>query len=182
VEALGCDSGISKSEVSCICQGLDERVKAFLGKPLDHADFPYDYLDATYFHGRLGRNLQVVTRAVVAIGIDALGYREVLGIAVGDSEAETFWRQFLGSLKGRGLSGNRLVISDAPAGLDGDNQADVPGMLPASHRKVRWAKRTSKRPTARCAGRSGPANDPPQGALGEADQQTPHQRGRHLPQ
>ena len=118
VEALGSDSGISKSEVSRICQGLDEQVKAFLGRPLDHAHFPYVYLDATYLHGRLGHNMQVVSRAVVvAIGINALGYREVLGIAVGDSEAETFWRQFMGSLKERGLTGTRLVISDAHLGL-----------------------------------------------------------------
>jgi putative transposase len=106
VEALGGASGISKSEVSRICQGLDEQVKAFLGRPLDHVCFPYVYLDATYLHGRLGRNMQVCSRAVVvAIGINALGYREVLGIAVGDSEAEGFWRQFLGSLKERGLTG-----------------------------------------------------------------------------
>jgi transposase-like protein len=119
VEALGGDSGISKSEVSRICQGLDEQVKAFLGRPLEHARYPYVYLDATYLHGRLGRNLQVVSRVVVvAIGINAaLGYREVLGIAVGDSEAEGFWRQFLGSLKERGLTGTRLVISDAHLGL-----------------------------------------------------------------
>ena len=118
MEALGGASGISKSEVSRICQGLDEQVKAFLQRPLDHARFPYVYLDATYLHGRLGRNMQVVSRAVVvAIGINALGYREVLGIAVGDSEAEGFWRQFLGSLKERGLAGTRLVISDAHLGL-----------------------------------------------------------------
>ena len=118
VEALGGASGISKSEVSRICQGLDEQVKAFLSRPLEHARFPYVYLDATYLHGRLGRNLQVCSRAVVvAIGINALGYREVLGIAVGDSEAEGFWRQFLGSLKERGLDGTRLVISDAHLGL-----------------------------------------------------------------
>ena len=118
VEALGGASGISKSEVSRICQGLDEQVKAFLGRPLDHARFPYVYLDATYLHGRLGRKMQVVSRAVVvAIGINALGYREVLGIAVGDSEAEGFWRQFLASLKERGLDGTRLVISDAHLGL-----------------------------------------------------------------
>ncbi len=126
VGALGGASGSSKSEVSRICQGLDEQVKAFLGRPLDHARFPYVYLDATYLHGRLGRNLQVVSRAVVvAIGINALGYRKVLGIAVGDSEAEGFWRQFLGSLIAagfcaaveRGLDGTRLVITDAHLGL-----------------------------------------------------------------
>ena len=118
VEALGGASGISKSEVSRICQGLDEQVKAFLCRPLDHARYPYVFLDATYLHGRLGQNMQVVSRAVVvAIGINVLGYREVLGIAVGDSEAEGFWRQFLGSLKERGLTGTRLVISDAHLGL-----------------------------------------------------------------
>jgi hypothetical protein len=62
------------------------------------------YLNATYLHGRLGRNMQVVSRAVVvAIGINALSYRRVLGIAAGDSEAEDFWRQFLGSIKERDL-------------------------------------------------------------------------------
>jgi transposase-like protein len=81
----------TKSEVSRLCQGHDEQVKAFLQRPLDHALFPYVYLDATYLHGRLGRNVQVCSRAVVvAIGINALGYREVLGIAVGDSEADGF--------------------------------------------------------------------------------------------
>jgi putative transposase len=85
---------------------------------LEHVRFAYVYLDATYLHGRLGRNMQVCSRAVVvAIGSNALGYREVLGIAVGDSEAEGFWRQFFGSLKQRGLTGTRLVISDAYLGL-----------------------------------------------------------------
>jgi len=126
VEALGGASGISKSEVSRICQGLDEQVKAFLGRPLDHARFPHVYLDATYLHGRLGRNMQIVLRAVVvAIGINALGYREVLGnsfgegfaYAVGDSEAEGFWLLFQASLKERGLAGTRLVISYGYLGL-----------------------------------------------------------------
>ncbi len=113
VEALGGASGISKSEVSRICQGLDKQGKAFLQRPLDHAGFRYVYLDDTYHHGRLWRNMQVCSRAVVvAIGINALGYREVLGIAVDDNEAEGFWRQCLG-LKERGLTGTRLVISDA---------------------------------------------------------------------
>jgi hypothetical protein len=67
VEALGGASGISKSEVSRICAGLDEQVKAFLSRPLDHASFPYVYLDATYLHGRLGRNLQVCSRAVAGL-------------------------------------------------------------------------------------------------------------------
>src|SRR5205823_7971400 len=79
-------------------------------------EFPYVYLDATYLHVRnpIG---QVVSMAVIATGIAADGSREILGLDVGDSEEETFWRGFLTSLKGRGLGGVRLVISDQHAGL-----------------------------------------------------------------
>lgn len=120
VVALGADSGISKSEVSRICEQLDETVGAFRTRPLDHTAFPYLYLDATYLHVRNkpGKGGQVVSMAVVvATGIAADGSREVLGLDVGDSEDETFWRCFLLSLKQRGLGGVRLVISDQHAGL-----------------------------------------------------------------
>jgi len=118
VEALGVDTGISKSEVSRICAGLDERVAAFRNRTLGHVEFPYVYLDATYVHVRDDRLGQVVSRAVViATGVTAEGGREVLGVDVGDSEDETFWTGFLRSLRARGLSGVRLVISDAHAGL-----------------------------------------------------------------
>jgi putative transposase len=118
VEALGGASSISNAEVSRICRGLDEQLKAFLGRPLVHARFPYVYLDVTYLHGRLSRDMQLVSRAmVVAIGTNALGYREVHGIAADESEAEGFWRQCLDSLNERGLDGTRLVISDAHLGL-----------------------------------------------------------------
>ena len=120
VVALGADSGISKSEVSRICEGLDESVGAFRTRPLDHTPFPYVYLDATYLHVRNkpGKGGQVVSMAVVvATGIAADGSREVLGLDVGDSEDETFWRAFLLSLKQRGLGGVRLVISDQHSGL-----------------------------------------------------------------
>jgi len=100
VEALVGVSGISKSEVSRICAGLDEQVKASLGRPLDHARFPYVYLDLTYLLGRLGRNPRVCSHAMVdAIAINVLDYREVLGIAVGDCEAEGFWGSFWGASK-----------------------------------------------------------------------------------
>jgi len=80
--------------------------------------FAYVYLDATYLHVREVHLGQVVSKAVVvATGITATGGREVLGLAVGDSEEETFWRAFLTDLRGRGLSGVRLVISDQHAGL-----------------------------------------------------------------
>jgi putative transposase len=116
VTALGIDSGISKSEVSRICAGLDETVEAFRSRPLHHTDFPYVFLDATYLHVR--RPGQVTSMAVVvATGVTATGGREVLGVDVGDSEDEVFWRGFLRTLKERGLTGVRLVISDQHAGL-----------------------------------------------------------------
>jgi putative transposase len=116
VAALGIESGISKSEVSRICAGLDEQVEAFRSRPLHHAAFPYVFLDATYLHVR--RFGQVTSMAVVvATGVTAVGGREVLGLDVGDSEDEVFWRGFLRTLKQRGLSGVRLVISDQHAGL-----------------------------------------------------------------
>ena len=118
VAAMGVDTGISKSEVSRICAGLDERVEAFRGRTLGHIAFPYVYLDATYINVRDDALGQVVSRAVViATGITANGDREVLGVDIGDSEDETFWTRFLRSLKDRGLGGVRLVISDAHAGL-----------------------------------------------------------------
>jgi len=115
---MGVDTGISKSEVSRICAGLDERVDAFRNRTLGHVGFPYVYLDATYINVRDDALGQVVSRAVVvATGITANGDREVLGVDIGDSEDETFWTRFLRSLKDRGLGGVRLVISDAHAGL-----------------------------------------------------------------
>ncbi len=118
VAAMGVDTGISKSEVSRICAGLDERVDAFRNRTLGHTAFPYVYLDATYINVRDDALGQVVSRAVViATGITATGNREVLGVDIGDSEDETFWTRFLRSLRDRGLRGVRLVISDAHAGL-----------------------------------------------------------------
>ena len=118
VVAMGIDTGISKSEVSRICAGLDERVAAFRNRTLGHVEFPYVYLDATYINVRDDELGQVVSRAVViATGITATGQREVLGVDIGDSEDETFWTKFLRSLKKRGLGGVRLVISDAHEGL-----------------------------------------------------------------
>jgi len=117
VAALGIDSGVSKSEVSRICAGLDEVVTAFRTRRLDHTEFPYVYLDATYVHVRNTTSQVVSMAVVVATGITADGGREVLGLDVGDSEDEVFWRGFLTELKKRGLSGVKLVISDQHAGL-----------------------------------------------------------------
>jgi putative transposase len=116
VKALGADTGISKSEVSRICADLDEEVGAFRDRSLSASAFPYVFLDATYCKARVNR--RVVSQAiVVATGVRADGWREVLGFAVGDSEDGAFWTAFLRSLKARGLGGVQLVISDAHTGL-----------------------------------------------------------------
>ena len=116
VVALG-GTGISKSEVSRICAGLDEAVGAFRTRRLDHARFPYVYLDATYLHVRTEAAMVVSKAVVVATGVTEHGSREILGLDVGDSEDEVFWRAFLIGLKKRGLGGVQLVISDQHAGL-----------------------------------------------------------------
>ncbi len=116
VAALGIDSGISKSEVSRVCAELDTVVATFRDRPLGHVSFPYVFLDATYVKAHHGPH--VVSKAiVVATGVSATGDREVLGTAVGDSEDGAFWTAFLRSLRSRGLTGVRLVISDAHEGL-----------------------------------------------------------------
>ncbi len=116
VRALGCDSGVSRSTVSRICAEIDAEVDAFRTRRLDHLRFPYIFVDATYIKAR--HNHRIVSRAVVvATGVAADGNREVLGLAVGDSEDEVFWTTFLRSLRDRGLGGVRLVISDAHSGL-----------------------------------------------------------------
>jgi transposase-like protein len=118
VAALGSQSGISKSQVSRICQEIDQQVQAFLSRPLESSSYAYVYLDATYLKGRLGKAQQVCSRAVVvAMGVNTDGRRELLGIKVGDSESETFWAEFISHLKKRGLAGVKLVISDAHSGL-----------------------------------------------------------------
>ena len=108
-------TGISKSQVSRLCAKIDERVQAFLNRPLV-AHYPYLWIDATYVKVR--ESGRVVSKAVIlAVGVDADGRREVLGMDVGPSEAEPFWREFLLRLVRRGLKGVQLVVSDAHEGL-----------------------------------------------------------------
>jgi putative transposase len=115
VVAMG-GTGVSKSEVSRICAQLDGEVAAWRTRPLDDQPFPYVFADATYCKARV--NGRVVSQAVViATGVRADGHREVLGCAVGDSETEAFWTEFLRDLRGRGLRGVQLVVSDAHTGL-----------------------------------------------------------------
>jgi putative transposase len=108
-------TGVSKSQVSRLCEEIDARVKAFLDRPLE-GDWPYVWLDATYVKVR--RNHRIVSAAViVAVGVNADGRREVLGMDIGPSEAETFWTEFLRKLRRRGLRGVKLVVSDAHEGI-----------------------------------------------------------------
>ena len=114
VQAMGC-SGVSKSQVSRLCAEIDDRVHAFLCRPIE-GEWPYLWLDATYVKVR--ENGRVVSVAVtIATGVNTDGRREVLGMAVGASEAETFWTDFLRNLARRGLRGVKLVVSDAHEGL-----------------------------------------------------------------
>ena len=114
VKSLGM-SGISKSQVSRLCEEIDERVTAFLDRPIE-GDWPYLWVDATYVKVRqAGRIVSVAV--IVAVGVNTDGRREVLGMDVGPSEAETFWTAFLRKLARRGLRGVKLVISDCHEGI-----------------------------------------------------------------
>jgi putative transposase len=108
-------SGISKSQVSKLCKDIDERVHAFLERPLT-GEWPYLWLDATYLKQREGGRI-VSVAAIIAVAVNTDGKREIVGLHIGPSEAETFWSGFLKSLARRGLRGVKLVISDAHEGL-----------------------------------------------------------------
>lgn len=114
VKAMGL-TGISKSQVSRLCAEIDERVQAFLNRPLE-GEWPYLWIDATYLKVRRGGRI-VSVAAIVAVAVNTDGRREVLGIAVMPSEAESFWSEFLRSLADRGLRGVKLIIADEHKGL-----------------------------------------------------------------
>lgn len=114
VKAMGM-TGVSKSQVSRLCQEIDERVQAFLNRPLE-GDWPFVWFDATYVKVRRDGRI-VPVAAIIAIGVNTDGRREVLGLGLGLSEAETFWTDFLRTLTRRGLRGVKLVIADSHAGL-----------------------------------------------------------------
>ena len=114
VKALGM-SGISKSQVSRLCAEIDDKIATFLNRPLD-GEWPYLWLDATYVKVRAAGRI-VSVAVIIAVGVNGDGRREVLGMTIGASEAETFWIEFLRQLARRGLRGVKLVISDAHEGL-----------------------------------------------------------------
>jgi putative transposase len=130
VKAMGM-SGISKSQVSRLCGEIDDKIKAFLNRPLE-GDWPCIWLDATYLKVRqAGRIVSVAV--IIAVGVNSAGRREVLGMAIGASEAETFWTDFLRKLARRGLRGVKLVISDAHEGI----KAAVSKVLNATWQRCR---------------------------------------------
>ena len=130
VRAMGM-SGISKSQVSRLCGEIDERVHAFLDRPIE-GDWPYLWIDATYVKVReAGRIVSVAV--IIATAVNTDGMREVLGMGIGASEAEPFWTGFLRQLTRRGLHGVKLVISDAHVGL----RAAVAKVLKASWQRCR---------------------------------------------
>jgi putative transposase len=130
VKAMGM-TGISKSQVSRLCGEIDEKVKAFLSRPIE-GDWPYLWIDATYVKVRQSGRI-VSVAVIVAVGVNSDGRREVLGMDIGPSEAETFWTEFLRKLARRGLRGVKLVISDAHEGI----KAAVAKVLHASWQRCR---------------------------------------------
>ena len=141
VQAMGL-SGISKSTVSKLCKDIDERVNAFLDRPLA-GEWPYLWLDATYLKQREGGRI-VSVAAIIAVAANTEGKREIVGLHIGPSEAETFWATFLKSMVRRGLRGVKLVISDAHEGLKaairrviGASLATLPGALDAQRPGLR---------------------------------------------
>jgi transposase-like protein len=114
VKAMGM-TGISKSQVSRLCEEIDERVNAFLSRPIE-GEWPYLWIDATYLKTREAGRI-VSTAVILAVAVNTDGRREVLGIATGASEAEPFWTAFLRQLADRGLRGVKLVIADDHKGL-----------------------------------------------------------------
>ena len=130
VKAMGM-SGISKSQVSRLCEEIDGKVKAFLDRPIE-GDWPYLWIDATYLKVReAGRIVSVAV--IVAVGVNSDGRREVLGMDIGPSEAEPFWTDFLRKLTRRGLRGVKLVISDSHEGI----KAAVAKVLHATWQRCR---------------------------------------------
>jgi len=130
VKAMG-GSGVSKSQVSRLCEEIDERVNAFLSRPIEGA-WPYLWIDATYLKVREAGRI-VSTAVIVAVGVNTDGRREVLGVATGASEAEPFWKAFLRSLADRGLRGVRLVVADDHKGL----RAAATKVFSATHQRCR---------------------------------------------
>ncbi|MFD7012767.1 IS256 family transposase [Rhodococcus jostii] len=125
VDTLGI-TGLSKSQVSVMAKDLDTQVEAFRSRPLDAG--PYTFVAADALVLKVRENGRVVNvHTLVAVGVNAEGYREILGVDVTSSEDGAGWLAFFRSLVARGLSGVRLVTSDAHTGLVAAIGATLPG-------------------------------------------------------
>ena len=155
VQAMGL-AGISKSQVSKLCKDIDERVNAFLDRPIE-GEWPYLWLDATYLKVRDGGRI-VSVAAIIAVAVNTEGRREIVGLGIGPSEAEPFWSSFLKGLVKRGLKGVKLVISDAHDGL----RLAITRVLGATWQRCR-VHLDAQRPGARAEGPAhhGRRRDPP---------------------
>jgi transposase-like protein len=156
VKALGMD-GISKSQASRLCEELDERVHAFLDRPIE-GDWPYLWIDATY--GKVRQNGRIVSVAViVAVGVNSDGRREVLGMDIGASEAEPFWTAFLRKLTRRGCAASswssptRTKASRQPSPNCSVPRGSAAGFTSCA---MRWLM-----PAKAAAGLSPPSSPPP---------------------
>jgi putative transposase len=130
VKAMGM-SGISKSQVSRLCEEIDDKVKAFLDRPIE-GEWPYLWIDATYLKVRRGGRI-VSVAVIIAVGVNTDGRREVLGMEIGTSEAEPIWTEFLRKLTRRSLRGVKLAVSDAHEGI----KAAVSKVLAATWQRCR---------------------------------------------
>ena len=156
VQAMGM-SGVSKSQVSRLCGEIDDKVNGFLDRSLE-GDWPYLWLDATYVKVReAGRIVSVAV--TVAVAVNDQGCREVLGMAIGASEAEAFWTEFLRSLARRGLRGVKLLISDDHKGL----KAAAPGSSAPPGKDAACTSPATcwPMPAARAGASSPPSSPPP---------------------
>jgi putative transposase len=111
-----CGKAFSKSTVSDLCQGLDPLVNAWNERDLSAQRYPFVLVDALVLKIREGGRVRARS-ALLAIGVNEVGYREILGLQLGDSESERSWMEYFIWLKGRGLTGVDLVVSDAHGGL-----------------------------------------------------------------
>ena len=157
VQAMGM-SGVSKSQVSRLCGEIDDKVNGFLDRSLE-GDWPYLWLDATYVKVRqTGRIVSVAV--TVAVAVNDQGCREVLGMAIGASEAEAFWAEFLRSLARRGLRGVKLVDLRRPQGSEGRRDPD-PSAPPGKDAACTSPATCWPMPAARAGASSPPSSPPP---------------------
>jgi putative transposase len=173
VQAMGM-TRISESQVSRLCGEIDDKVKAFLNRPIE-GHWPYLWIDATYVKVRQqGRIVSVAV--IIAVGVNSDGRREVLGMDIGPSEAETFWTAFLRKQARRGLRGVKLVVSDAHEGI----KATVGKVLNAIWQRCRvHFMRTHWRMPARAGDASSPLSSPP--PLPRTTRRRPGRNGGALP-